>query len=205
MINVISMLVIIKPEILLDLYWISLSFEAQCVRYKSHHGQSRGGQHFPTNTGAFTGGDRQVSEHIFSFTLIYSTATSIGRSCSRFTCHLCLVADVMVFSQSSYWLFSLFCMHSWTVLLGLCRVPESQQRIGGFYLSLVPQLRSLYVTYCSNHPSAVNVLTQHRCVTSQHNPQTTQTHVRALADQLHIWPCVCVCVVQWGVGRVYGK
>ncbi|KAI7811231.1 rho guanine nucleotide exchange factor 7b isoform X1 [Triplophysa rosa] len=41
------------------------------------------------------------------------------------------------------------------------KVPESQQRMGGFYLSLVPQLRSLYVTYCSNHPSAVHVLTQH--------------------------------------------
>ncbi|XP_051559390.1 rho guanine nucleotide exchange factor 7b isoform X4 [Myxocyprinus asiaticus] len=41
------------------------------------------------------------------------------------------------------------------------KVPESQQRIGGFFLSLVPQLRGLYVTYCSNHPSAVNVLTQH--------------------------------------------
>ncbi|KAL1281941.1 hypothetical protein QQF64_000744 [Cirrhinus molitorella] len=41
------------------------------------------------------------------------------------------------------------------------KVPESQQRIGSFFLSLVPQMRSLYVTYCSNHPSAVNVLTQH--------------------------------------------
>uniref|UniRef100_A0A8C2IH07 Rho guanine nucleotide exchange factor (GEF) 7b n=1 Tax=Cyprinus carpio TaxID=7962 RepID=A0A8C2IH07_CYPCA len=41
------------------------------------------------------------------------------------------------------------------------KVPESQQRIGGFFLSLIPQIRSLYVTYCSNHPSAVNVLTQH--------------------------------------------
>ncbi|XP_016381107.1 rho guanine nucleotide exchange factor 7-like isoform X2 [Sinocyclocheilus rhinocerous] len=41
------------------------------------------------------------------------------------------------------------------------KVPESQQRIGGFFLSLISQMRSLYVTYCSNHPSAVNVLTQH--------------------------------------------
>ncbi|XP_065121313.1 rho guanine nucleotide exchange factor 7-like isoform X1 [Paramisgurnus dabryanus] len=41
------------------------------------------------------------------------------------------------------------------------KVPESQQRIGGFFLSLVPQMRSLYMAYCSNHPSAVNVLTQH--------------------------------------------
>uniref|UniRef100_A0A671PQS0 Rho guanine nucleotide exchange factor 7-like n=1 Tax=Sinocyclocheilus anshuiensis TaxID=1608454 RepID=A0A671PQS0_9TELE len=48
-----------------------------------------------------------------------------------------------------------------TLVHSLEEIPESQQRIGGFFLSLVPQMRSLYVTYCSNHPSAVNVLTQH--------------------------------------------
>lgn len=42
------------------------------------------------------------------------------------------------------------------------RLPESQQRVGGFFLSLMPQMRALYNSYCSNHPSAVNVLTQHR-------------------------------------------
>ncbi|KAG5261659.1 hypothetical protein AALO_G00286900 [Alosa alosa] len=41
------------------------------------------------------------------------------------------------------------------------RLPESQQRIGGFFLTQMAQLRSLYVAYCSNHPSAVSVLTQH--------------------------------------------
>ncbi|KAM9334277.1 rho guanine nucleotide exchange factor 7b [Symphorus nematophorus] len=41
------------------------------------------------------------------------------------------------------------------------KLPESQQRIGGFFLSLMPQIKILYVAYCSNHPSAVNVLTQH--------------------------------------------
>ncbi|KAI4895364.1 hypothetical protein NFI96_013320 [Prochilodus magdalenae] len=41
------------------------------------------------------------------------------------------------------------------------KFPESQQRIGGFFLSLMPQMKSLYVAYCSNHPHAVNVLTQH--------------------------------------------
>ncbi|XP_076838647.1 rho guanine nucleotide exchange factor 7b isoform X2 [Brachyhypopomus gauderio] len=41
------------------------------------------------------------------------------------------------------------------------KFPENQQRIGGFFLSLMPQMRSLYVAYCSNHPSAVSVLTQH--------------------------------------------
>ncbi|XP_022625580.1 rho guanine nucleotide exchange factor 7-like [Seriola dumerili] len=41
------------------------------------------------------------------------------------------------------------------------KLPENQQRIGGFFLSLMPQIKIIYVAYCSNHPSAVNVLTQH--------------------------------------------
>ncbi|XP_019734108.1 rho guanine nucleotide exchange factor 7b isoform X1 [Hippocampus comes] len=40
------------------------------------------------------------------------------------------------------------------------KLPEHQQRIGGFFLSLMPQMKNLYVAYCSNHPSAVSVLTQ---------------------------------------------
>lgn len=41
------------------------------------------------------------------------------------------------------------------------KLPESQQRIGGFFLNLMPQMKTIYVAYCSNHPCAVNVLTQH--------------------------------------------
>uniref|UniRef100_A0A665UU09 Rho guanine nucleotide exchange factor 7-like n=1 Tax=Echeneis naucrates TaxID=173247 RepID=A0A665UU09_ECHNA len=41
------------------------------------------------------------------------------------------------------------------------KLPESQQRVGGFFLNLMPQMRALYVGYCSNHPCAVNVLTQY--------------------------------------------
>ncbi|MEQ2278548.1 Rho guanine nucleotide exchange factor 7 [Ameca splendens] len=41
------------------------------------------------------------------------------------------------------------------------KLPESQQRIGGFFLSLMPRMEIIYVAYCSNHPSAVSVLTQH--------------------------------------------
>ncbi|KAM8722239.1 rho guanine nucleotide exchange factor 7b isoform 1-T1 [Acanthopagrus schlegelii] len=41
------------------------------------------------------------------------------------------------------------------------KLPESQQRIGGFYQNLMPRIKVLYVAYCSNHPFAVNVLTQH--------------------------------------------
>ncbi|XP_066517267.1 rho guanine nucleotide exchange factor 7b isoform X1 [Hoplias malabaricus] len=41
------------------------------------------------------------------------------------------------------------------------KFPETQQRIGGFFLSLFAQMKSLYVAYCSNHPHAVHVLTQH--------------------------------------------
>uniref|UniRef100_A0A8C4X694 Rho guanine nucleotide exchange factor (GEF) 7a n=1 Tax=Erpetoichthys calabaricus TaxID=27687 RepID=A0A8C4X694_ERPCA len=41
------------------------------------------------------------------------------------------------------------------------KLPDTQQRIGGFFLNLMPQMKSLYMTYCANHPSAVNVLTEH--------------------------------------------
>ncbi|XP_011483748.1 rho guanine nucleotide exchange factor 7 isoform X1 [Oryzias latipes] len=41
------------------------------------------------------------------------------------------------------------------------KLPENQQRIGGFFLSLMPQMKTIYVSYCSNHPSAVGVLTRH--------------------------------------------
>ncbi|XP_025051879.1 rho guanine nucleotide exchange factor 7 isoform X6 [Alligator sinensis] len=41
------------------------------------------------------------------------------------------------------------------------KLPEAQQRVGGCFLSLMPQMKSLYIAYCANHPSAVNVLTEH--------------------------------------------
>ncbi|XP_073701861.1 rho guanine nucleotide exchange factor 7a isoform X1 [Garra rufa] len=41
------------------------------------------------------------------------------------------------------------------------KLPELQQKVGGFFLNLMPQTRSLYVSYCSNHPSAVSILTDH--------------------------------------------
>uniref|UniRef100_A0A8C2C591 Rho guanine nucleotide exchange factor (GEF) 7a n=1 Tax=Cyprinus carpio TaxID=7962 RepID=A0A8C2C591_CYPCA len=43
----------------------------------------------------------------------------------------------------------------------LVQLPELQQKVGGFFLNLMPQMRSLYVYYCSNHPSAVSILTDH--------------------------------------------
>uniref|UniRef100_A0A8C5M315 Rho guanine nucleotide exchange factor 7 n=1 Tax=Leptobrachium leishanense TaxID=445787 RepID=A0A8C5M315_9ANUR len=43
----------------------------------------------------------------------------------------------------------------------LKRLPEGQQRVGGCFMSLMPQMKNLYLAYCANHPSAVNVLTQH--------------------------------------------
>ncbi|NXJ28048.1 ARHG6 factor, partial [Dicrurus megarhynchus] len=43
----------------------------------------------------------------------------------------------------------------------VAKLPENQQRVGGSFMNLMPQFRSLYLTYCANHPSAVNVLTQH--------------------------------------------
>ncbi|XP_063069768.1 rho guanine nucleotide exchange factor 7a isoform X1 [Engraulis encrasicolus] len=43
----------------------------------------------------------------------------------------------------------------------ITRTPESQQRVGGFFMKLIPQMKALYVSYCSNHPSTVNVLMEH--------------------------------------------
>uniref|UniRef100_A0AAR2JFH5 Rho guanine nucleotide exchange factor (GEF) 7a n=1 Tax=Pygocentrus nattereri TaxID=42514 RepID=A0AAR2JFH5_PYGNA len=40
-------------------------------------------------------------------------------------------------------------------------LPELQQKVGGFFLNLMPKMRALYLGYCSNHPSAVNILTDH--------------------------------------------
>ncbi|XP_046887387.1 rho guanine nucleotide exchange factor 7b isoform X2 [Hypomesus transpacificus] len=41
------------------------------------------------------------------------------------------------------------------------KLPESQQRVGGFFLNLMPQMKALYMAYCSNHPTAVSILTEH--------------------------------------------
>ncbi|XP_067853435.1 rho guanine nucleotide exchange factor 6 isoform X3 [Heptranchias perlo] len=41
------------------------------------------------------------------------------------------------------------------------KLPDSQQKVGGCFLNLMPQMKSLYLTYCANHPSAVSVLTEH--------------------------------------------
>ncbi|XP_024139166.1 rho guanine nucleotide exchange factor 6 isoform X4 [Oryzias melastigma] len=41
------------------------------------------------------------------------------------------------------------------------KVPEGQQRVAACYLNLMPQIKNLYLTYCSSHPSAVCILTDH--------------------------------------------
>ncbi|XP_007954197.1 rho guanine nucleotide exchange factor 6 [Orycteropus afer afer] len=41
------------------------------------------------------------------------------------------------------------------------KVPENQHKVGGCLLNLMPHFKSMYLAYCANHPSAVNVLTQH--------------------------------------------
>ncbi|XP_045851100.1 rho guanine nucleotide exchange factor 6 isoform X2 [Meles meles] len=41
------------------------------------------------------------------------------------------------------------------------KFPENQHRVGGCLLNLMPHFKSMYLAYCANHPSAVNVLTQH--------------------------------------------
>uniref|UniRef100_A0A8C3AY39 Osteoclast-stimulating factor 1 n=1 Tax=Cyclopterus lumpus TaxID=8103 RepID=A0A8C3AY39_CYCLU len=51
---------------------------------------------------------------------------------------------------------------------GLCvaledctKVPEGQQRVAGCYLNQMCQIKNLYQAYCSSHPSAVCILTDH--------------------------------------------
>lgn len=53
----------------------------------------------------------------------------------------------------------------------LSRMPEAQQRVGGCFLNLMPQMKTLYLAYCANHPSAVSVLTEHRCVSGTCLPE----------------------------------
>uniref|UniRef100_A0A6I8QY34 Rac/Cdc42 guanine nucleotide exchange factor 6 n=1 Tax=Xenopus tropicalis TaxID=8364 RepID=A0A6I8QY34_XENTR len=40
------------------------------------------------------------------------------------------------------------------------KLPENHQKVGGCLLNLFNQFMSLYLSYCSNHPMAVHVLTQ---------------------------------------------
>uniref|UniRef100_A0A4W3IMC1 Rho guanine nucleotide exchange factor (GEF) 7a n=1 Tax=Callorhinchus milii TaxID=7868 RepID=A0A4W3IMC1_CALMI len=42
------------------------------------------------------------------------------------------------------------------------KLPETQQKVGGCFVNLMLQMKSLYVTYCLNHPLGVNLLTEHR-------------------------------------------
>lgn len=41
------------------------------------------------------------------------------------------------------------------------KVPECQQRVAGCYMNLISQIKMLYLAYCSSHPSAVCILTDH--------------------------------------------
>ncbi|KAM3836838.1 rho guanine nucleotide exchange factor 7 isoform 2-T2 [Vipera latastei] len=41
------------------------------------------------------------------------------------------------------------------------KLPETQQKVGGCFLNLMPQMKNLYLMYCANHPSAVTILTEH--------------------------------------------
>ncbi|KAA8588766.1 hypothetical protein FQN60_010111 [Etheostoma spectabile] len=41
------------------------------------------------------------------------------------------------------------------------KLPEGQQRVAGCYLNLMFQIKILYLAYCSSHPSAVSILTDH--------------------------------------------
>lgn len=57
---------------------------------------------------------------------------------------------------------ALFTSLTLALSLWLCRVPEGQQRVAACYLNLMCQIKALYLAYCSSHPSAVCILTDHR-------------------------------------------
>jgi len=38
------------------------------------------------------------------------------------------------------------------------KLPVQQQRVGGIFLKIAPELRTLYIEYCSNHPNAASIL-----------------------------------------------
>ncbi|KAL4648265.1 rho guanine nucleotide exchange factor 6 isoform X1 [Arapaima gigas] len=56
--------------------------------------------------------------------------------------------DVLVFQQG-------LCL----ALEECAKMPEGQQRLGGCYLNLMGQMKTLYLSYCGSHPAAVCVLT----------------------------------------------
>uniref|UniRef100_A0A8C6Z6U8 Rho guanine nucleotide exchange factor 7 n=1 Tax=Nothoprocta perdicaria TaxID=30464 RepID=A0A8C6Z6U8_NOTPE len=68
-------------------------------------------------------------------------------------------------ASEKYVIFHLFLCFFGIAVISSCysifRLPEAQQRVGGCFLNLMPQMKSLYLAYCANHPSAVNVLTEH--------------------------------------------
>uniref|UniRef100_A0A8C2M0G1 Rac/Cdc42 guanine nucleotide exchange factor 6 n=1 Tax=Cricetulus griseus TaxID=10029 RepID=A0A8C2M0G1_CRIGR len=68
----------------------------------------------------------------------------------EFTCLLGNFEEVCTFQQT-------LCQ----ALEECSKVPENQHKVGGCLLNLMPHFKSMYLAYCANHPSAVNVLTQH--------------------------------------------
>nr|Q5XXR3.1 RecName: Full=Rho guanine nucleotide exchange factor 6; AltName: Full=Rac/Cdc42 guanine nucleotide exchange factor 6 [Rattus norvegicus]AAU43636.1 rac/cdc42 guanine nucleotide exchange factor 6 [Rattus norvegicus] len=68
----------------------------------------------------------------------------------EFTCLLGNFEEVCTFQQT-------LCQ----ALEECSKSPENQHKVGGCLLNLMPHFKSMYLAYCANHPSAVNVLTQH--------------------------------------------
>ncbi|XP_075815056.1 rho guanine nucleotide exchange factor 6 isoform X4 [Microtus pennsylvanicus] len=68
----------------------------------------------------------------------------------EFTCLLGNFEEVCAFQQT-------LCQ----ALEECSKFPENQHKVGGCLLNLMPHFKSMYLAYCANHPSAVNVLTQH--------------------------------------------
>uniref|UniRef100_A0A2K5L781 Rac/Cdc42 guanine nucleotide exchange factor 6 n=1 Tax=Cercocebus atys TaxID=9531 RepID=A0A2K5L781_CERAT len=100
----------------------------------------------------------------------YNCCKLKGITCLVFTICLQTILLYFFFSLSTVEVTSLLgnfeevCTFQQTLCQALeecSKFPENQQKVGGCLLSLMPHFKSMYLAYCANHPSAVNVLTQH--------------------------------------------
>lgn len=103
--------------------------------------------------------------------------------------------SVSLFSLTTILLFSpaLFTSLTLALFLWLCRVPEGQQRVAACYLNLMCQIKALYLAYCSSHPSAVCILTDHRSAplhTKHQSQPCRDMPERSLAEKK---PVVQIC------------
>ncbi|XP_028632744.1 rho guanine nucleotide exchange factor 6 isoform X2 [Grammomys surdaster] len=96
--------------------------------------------------------EREYAKELQSLLVTYLRPLQSNNNLStvEFTCLLGNFEEVCTFQQT-------LCQ----ALEECSKFPENQHKVGGCLLNLMPHFKSMYLAYCANHPSAVNVLTQH--------------------------------------------